>query len=570
MALRLHYRILRFLAVLLICFFVSPHIFAQETSSFFEIQQEFESGKLSVNEALKTQLLTLNNRSTHKCSAPISIFAHKYWDELSDEAKSEYHKSFPLTAISSSESFVSLSGKFRVRYETTGADAVPSDDENNNSVPDYVEWIAEVADSSYDRFIALGFTDIFSEKDAPYDIIVANSGAYGFVPLPDAPYIGIENDFVGFPENTDPEGDQKGAVKVTIAHELKHVFQYVQNGWDGEPERWLEMDATLYEEVMYDEVNDYYNYLDSFGNGNFFQNPTTTLIPGSYEDIVWALFFEERFGNTFWKEVWDVIESQSPLISFIEAIESGLAKFSTGLNEALVENLLWHYASGPANFSSGFGFDESGLYPGPRVQELFSELQTELNDVQTLSRFSARYFDFDLIDVNNAFMKLDYISGSSDVQVGVIAYYEDSSVETRFYTSPTANELNSKETGLSWGQAERVGLVFFNSSPDEAQTVQFRVYDYVPVDIESPQLLQNYPNPFNPNTTITVTLPFSQQVKLTVYDYLGREVRVLADGMLGAGENPVRFDALNLASGIYFYRLETEEKVVTRKMTLIK
>lgn len=573
MAARLNYRILTALVFTLICFSTSTLVFSQESHSLLEIKSDFDSGKIKANEAIIRQLQELERFAFHKCATPVSILAYRYWEDLTENVKSAYNASFKENSFASTEFYVSPSGKFRIRYETTGNDAVPLADINSNSVPDYVEWVADAADSSYrHEILTLGFTDPIPDGEQ-YLVIVGDIGAYGFTRpssgSPGGTIIEIENDFVGFPSNSDPEGDQKGAIKVTMAHEFKHAIQYVQNGWNGDADRWVEMDATLMEEVVYDPVNDYYNYLDGFGNGNFFNSPNTTIIPGSYEDITWALYFHERFGDTFWTNVWNRI-MDSPEILFFEAIEDELAEFDVSFEEGAVENFLWHYASGASNFTPFFGFDESGFYPSPRVEETFSKFHTELTELSTMSRFSGEYYEFDLIQRTNSLVKLDFIPSSPDVQAAVIAYYDDLSIETRFITSPTMEELSSNETGLPWSNIDRLGLVFFNSSPNETNTVQFKVYDYVPINIESPQLSQNYPNPFNPNTTISVTLPFSQQVKLTVYDYLGREVRVLTDGVLGAGENPIRFDALSLASGIYFYRLETEEKVVTRKMTLIK
>lgn len=573
MALRLNYIILRVLGLSLICLSVSTSIFAQDKTSLLDIKNDFYEGKISADQAVRAQLLTLSGDTKHKCVTPITMMGHRYWKELSETTREGYHDKIRSRDITQATQFyTSPSGKFRIRYETDGSDAVPSADANSNSVPDYVEWVAEASDSSYrHEILTLGFTDPIPEGEQ-YLVVIGDLGAYGLTrPSPGSPggtIIEIENDFVGFPSNSDPEGNQKGAIKVTMAHEWKHAIQYVQNGWSGDADRWAEMDATLMEEVVYDPVNDYYNYLDGFGS-NFFGNPSTSLIPGSYEDITWALYFHERFGDSFWTNVWNRIVD-TPTILFFDAIEDELADLGVSFEEGVIENFLWHFASGPANFTSLFGFDESGLYPGPRIEETFSELQTELTEFSTMSRFSGQYYEFDLIQRPNSLLKLDYMPSSPDVQAAIIAYYDDLSIETRFITSPAMEELNSSETGLPWSDIDRLGLVFFNSSPNDTDTVQFRVYDYVPINIESPRLSQNYPNPFNPNTTITVTLPFSQHVKLTVYDYLGREVRILADGILGAGENPLRFDALSLASGIYFYRLETEEKVVTRKMTLIK
>lgn len=83
-------------------------------------------------------------------------------------------------------------------------------------------------------------------------------------------------------------------------------------------------------------------------------------------------------------------------------------------------------------------------------------------------------------------------------------------------------------------------------------------------------LSQNYPNPFNPTTTIAYTVPRSGAVELKVFDLLGREVATLADGMHNAATYTVVFDAKNLSSGIYFYRLSAGDVVITKSLLLLK
>ena len=79
-----------------------------------------------------------------------------------------------------------------------------------------------------------------------------------------------------------------------------------------------------------------------------------------------------------------------------------------------------------------------------------------------------------------------------------------------------------------------------------------------------------YPNPFNPTTKIKYELPKSSQIKIIVYDALGKEVKVLEDGYKNAGTHEVEFDGSNLASGIYIYKLYTPEHVESKKMVLLK
>ena len=83
-------------------------------------------------------------------------------------------------------------------------------------------------------------------------------------------------------------------------------------------------------------------------------------------------------------------------------------------------------------------------------------------------------------------------------------------------------------------------------------------------------LSQNYPNPFNPSTQILYTLTNSSKVRLTVFDLLGRQVAVLVDGVQSAGQHTVQFSGAGFTSGVYFYKLENNSDVVTKKMLLLK
>ncbi len=83
-------------------------------------------------------------------------------------------------------------------------------------------------------------------------------------------------------------------------------------------------------------------------------------------------------------------------------------------------------------------------------------------------------------------------------------------------------------------------------------------------------LMQNYPNPFNPNTVIKFDISQTSDTKLVIYNLLGKEVEVLVSEKLTAGSYQVQFNGSNLASGIYFYELITENFADKKKMVLIK
>jgi len=83
-------------------------------------------------------------------------------------------------------------------------------------------------------------------------------------------------------------------------------------------------------------------------------------------------------------------------------------------------------------------------------------------------------------------------------------------------------------------------------------------------------LTQNYPNPFNPSTKIDYSIAEASNVRIAVYDILGREVEVLVDGFRAAGNYELTFDAEDLPSGLYLYTLSAGSTKITKKMTLLK
>ncbi|MEX0780034.1 MAG: YCF48-related protein [Balneolales bacterium] len=81
---------------------------------------------------------------------------------------------------------------------------------------------------------------------------------------------------------------------------------------------------------------------------------------------------------------------------------------------------------------------------------------------------------------------------------------------------------------------------------------------------------QNYPNPFNPSTVISYKVPVNSDVRLEIYDLLGRRVATLVDGQVGAGHHTATFDGTQFSSGMYIYRLTAGDYVEAKKMHLIK
>jgi hypothetical protein len=107
-----------------------------------------------------------------------------------------------------------------------------------------------------------------------------------------------------------------------------------------------------------------------------------------------------------------------------------------------------------------------------------------------------------------------------------------------------------------------------NEPENQIVSIEFnRLNDVLPSKF---QLFQNYPNPFNPLTTISFDILKNNHVTLTIFDLLGREVKTLFEGRLNSGSYEFKFDGSNLASGEYFYRLQSEDFTEVKKLILFK
>jgi hypothetical protein len=140
-------------------------------------------------------------------------------------------------------------------------------------------------------------------------------------------------------------------------------------------------------------------------------------------------------------------------------------------------------------------------------------------------------------------------------------------IEPQTYSYTDANS-----EGKGWyyrlKQTDRSGAVHYTDP------IQANVTSSVAEDLHVKPVVyaleQNYPNPFNPTTVVSSQLPAASNVRLVVYDLLGREVAVLVNEQRPAGYYKDSFDASSLASGIYIYRLTAGSFVETRRMVLVK
>ena len=140
---------------------------------------------------------------------------------------------------------------------------------------------------------------------------------------------------------------------------------------------------------------------------------------------------------------------------------------------------------------------------------------------------------------------------------------------TFFSFDPIAVNTKSPKTNAKYFrfgtsiQAPQVKILQWFNLITEIEEVNTKI----PVDFK---LHQNYPNPFNPSTTIRYELPYKSYVNIKVYDVLGNEIKTLVDKEQNIGRYELQFNAQNLPSGIYYYKMTTEHNSITKKLMLIK
>ncbi len=465
---------------------------------------------------------------------------------------------------------VSDSERFVFYYDVEGNNAVPLDDFSGSGVPDYIEHAAFAADSSYRYQVEqLGFVDFLKEE--PYEIFFRNFRFYGTTTASGSTTsITLHSSFEGFPENSHPLGNQIGSLYVTIAHEIKHAIQYATNRWTGQAGSfdWIEMDATLMEETTFDDVNDYYHYIktgfDSHtpNTRSIFGTPESAT-PGAYWHVSWMLYFFEKHGGDFWVDVWNefITDRDKP---FFDAITSVTDRRGLSFEQEHINNHVWHMASGPVHSPLDYGFRERLNYPVPRFTHNLSVIPDSLNN-QFLRSLAANYIDVLPSNITLGQPLITLQSNSNGVGLGVIGYFRNGSTDVQFSVNPNSN-TQSIQTTWSWSDLVDLNIAVVNTNRDADAVYDLSVSSRIP---DEDAISQNYPNPFHPATNIEFSLTNTKNVRIDVYDRIGRKVSTLVDGRLGGGFHTITFDGTGLASGLYFYRIVTDQTQTTKKMILI-
>jgi hypothetical protein len=263
---------------------------------------------------------------TPHCGTPLKHDLQRDWNKLEPATQKTLAKQLAAPVLSGPEStLLSASGRYLIHYTITGLDAPPLADVNLNTIPDWVETVAQTFEDVATTYTALGWRLAPTVAGAPYDVYLRNLGPqqlYGQTtsvqPLP-APgfanafssFIEVDNDYLdpvyqnalGGPLTTTQKALQ--SLQITAAHEYHHAIQY---GYNFFFDVWYaEATSTWQEDELYDGVNQLYNYLPAWFNNSTLSLdiPADITTGGGYGRWIANRYLAEQHGTIIIRSIWE-------------------------------------------------------------------------------------------------------------------------------------------------------------------------------------------------------------------------------------------------------------------------
>ena len=559
-----HYTIYAFI----ILFFLQldpPSLYGQD--AYTRLKDKYSDGTLTeaeYSQNLKSLYLTLlegNYRAEPgeraiKCLFGIRAEATGYMSQLEKSALAAVEQRPETQAF-----YVTPEGHFKIHYDTTGVHAIPRD-----SIPDWIEYTGKAYERGWTLLIdSLGYNTppVDSVDGNEVDVYIQNlaPGDYGiaFWEQNQTSYIIMDNDFA---EDAYFSNDLDG-MRVTAVHEFFHVVQLGYalplSGPDGSTGWYYELAATWFEDVGYDEVNDYLQYIS-----DYYRDVNTPLpnVGIGYELAIWGKFLEENYSAAIMRNVWEQMAENSPEVALDNALKSTNSE-EDGMKAAFGKFALWNWFTGSRSITGVF-FEEASLYP-----ELTAATDTTLSDVTVLAplfglnQLAFRIHRFE--PTRSSAMKAHFTAlGKSNVWGSTMTGAPPQIVSLPPGISTHLTSVNSG-TGLIIAAAN--GSVKSSEVGSERYTVEVTLTGVPPSNI-----IAQYPNPFNTDTKIDFDLgAATSSMVFTVFDILGHRVYREPLGDLDEGENYVRFiPDVELSNGLYLYRLAGTGVEINGKFTLMR
>lgn len=264
--------------------------------------------------------------------------------------------------------------------------------------------------------------------------------------------------------------------------------------------------------------------------------------------------------DNLYTEGWDIGNHTYSHTSLVELSDSLLDWEINGARDTLIKH---GYDRSSDYFSIPFGQFNSKVLSKIREK---NKLARNSNDWRYQSHPTGLGYDYFMLREHNETQGImEQIRDIDEaIQRGQLLVYlfHDISTYAQKFSSIMHNLKLRQDNGLLKVMTISQYWNFLNTDTSEISEKQDGIFRY--------DLLQNYPNPFNPTTKIDYELENDSFISIRIFNILGQEVRTLYNGIQSKGKHRVLFDASGLASGIYIYRMEYGNNVITRKMLLLQ
>jgi hypothetical protein len=492
--------------------------------------------------------------------------------------------------------YVTPSGRFKFHYTLTGVDAVNSTATIKPPVPDYIYEAGLAAERAYAILVdSLGFLPHASDNgvDGPeLDFYFQDDNTYGAT-FPEfsggqsrgPAYITVENDFNGF-FTTGVK-----ALRVTVAHEYFHAVQ-LNIRTINQDAFFFEISSTWFEDVAYDEVNDYLAYLlnrrrEPLG---FFQALHLPLSFANgwheYGACIWLHYLVKKLGKArfrfrnnvvydFWQR-----SAQEPALPAMQTVLESPA-YSLPYSEALREFGEWCFFTGSRADTVRY-FEEAKTYPQIDFSAQFDgrqktfRMNQDTSITASLSAGAIHVYRAIRLGQDTRFFLQPSASGSELSRWKLTAISGDAK---QGFSKQSGTGLASLDVQAPAGEDTVVMMVAYANPTPAAQALNYQLE----VSLISQQQLVNaldkpYPNPFRYQEGRLLVVPFRIRERAKVEAVLLREdglvVQKMNMGTLPAGRHRVLWNGLDesgarVASGVYFLRLLVDDFHATAKFVVI-
>lgn len=553
------------------------------------------------------------------CFTPLVLDTKLSKHNLSEFSLFQSRPTLPLT-------YISPEGHFALHYAVAGADSIQEalidTLDGGDGVPDFINQTAVIFDSVWNFEIdSLGYPappsdEFYPNSDGPeYDVYFydfhpwfAAYTTYGyFIDEQTATsYIVIDSD-ARTSNQTDIPLD---AIRDVMAHEFFHSIQIGMDyseydGPDTHRRRyWIEISATWMEEIVYPDLNLYFDVLPFYYNYPWvsLQHFSQSLPLHHYAAMVFPLYLSQKWGVDIIKDIWQKCADWGPGSQFTAAVDAAVQDYSGDTEYLLLamrEFALWNLFTGTRRdlAPDGMGFEEGDIFPEipdsvmiihdsypvsvewpfwlgsylPFVPENLAATYIRLDNIDNYSPYlhigasgeTGPFWNFSVVLVPNAIDSPLIIFNESHVGGGQFEFAFDTRWYSQAYLIVTPVKTNSVVYSDTYGFSYDINI---------ATDIEESNNNILPDDFS---LEQNYPNPFNPLTTIEFSVPYKSEVSIDIFNILGQKVLTPVNCELSPGDYTVTWNGTDsennqLSSGIYIYQLKAGNFIQTKRMQLIR